>query len=190
MAAERTASDGAIIAHNHRMNAYADAVHVLIEAKNASGFLPPRRSSLAPPNTSAKRQRTSTTLHPSIPVPDALIASLSSTALGQFLSCPCCSPETSSSLFSMSHSSIPYYHHHLVSVQSNILPLPTGRPLVLLIQLDDHIPTELSTTPSALCFPAMVAPTPQGVHRALAPLRQATKELDAVRARNELAIIG
>jgi hypothetical protein len=35
----------------------------------------------------------------------------------------------------------------------------------------------------------MVAPTPQGVHRALAPLLQATKELDVVRARNELAII-
>ncbi len=86
MASERTASDGAILGHNHRTHAYADAVHVLIEAKNASGFLPPRRSSLAPPNTSTKRQRTTTTLHPSIPVPDALIASLSSTALGQFTS--------------------------------------------------------------------------------------------------------
>jgi hypothetical protein len=85
MAAERTASDGAIVARNHRIHAYADAVHVLIEAKNASGFLPPRRSSLAPPSSSAKRQRTATTLHPSIPVPDALIASLSSTALGQFV---------------------------------------------------------------------------------------------------------
>ena len=86
MASERTASDGAILGHNHRTHAYADAVHVLIEAKNASGFLPPRRSSLAPPNSSTKRQRTTTTLHPSIPVPDALIASLSSTALGQFAS--------------------------------------------------------------------------------------------------------
>ena len=36
----------------------------------------------------------------------------------------------------------------------------------------------------------MVAPTPEGVHRALGPLRHATNELDAVRARNELAIIG
>ena len=88
----------------------------------------------------------------------------------------------------MSHSLVPYYPH-LVSVQPSILPLPTGRPLVLLIQIDDHIPTELSTTPSALCFPAMVAPTPEGVHRALAPLRHATGELDAARARNELAII-
>lgn len=83
MAAERAASDGAIMTHSHRTQAYSDAIHVLIESKNATGFLPPRRSSLAPPNTSTKRQRTSTTLHPSIPVPDALIASLSSTALGE-----------------------------------------------------------------------------------------------------------
>lgn len=91
---------------------------------------------------------------------------------------------------SLSSPSSILYYLHLVSVQSSILPLPTGRPLVLLIQLDDHIPAELSTTPSALCFPAMVAPTPQGVHRALAPLRQATSDLDSARARNELAIIG
>jgi len=90
MDAERAASDGAIMTHNHRTHAYTDAVHVLIEAKNASGFLPPRRSSLAPPSSSAKRQRTATTLHPSIPVPDALIASLSSTALGESRSGPCC----------------------------------------------------------------------------------------------------
>lgn len=83
MAAERAASDGAIMAHGHRTQVYANAIHVLIEAKNAAGFLPPRRSSLAPPSTSTKRQRTATTLHPSIPVPDALIASLSSTALGE-----------------------------------------------------------------------------------------------------------
>ena len=36
----------------------------------------------------------------------------------------------------------------------------------------------------------MTSPTPEGVYQALGPLRHATKELDAVRARNELAIIG
>lgn len=77
-----------------------------------------------------------------------------------------------------------------MSIQPSILPLPAGRPLVLLIQIEDHIPQELSTTPSALCFPAMSAPTPQGIQRALVPLRKATRELDEARVRGDLAIVG
>lgn len=66
---------------------YRGAIRVLIEHKTWTPLLPLRRSSLAETgggSWAARRQRTATTLHPSINIPDTLIASLSSTALGQF----------------------------------------------------------------------------------------------------------
>lgn len=70
-----------------------DAIQVLIEREDWTPLLPLRRSSLAPPGSDstsgARRQRTATTLHASIDVPDTLIASLSSTTMGML---PCFVP--------------------------------------------------------------------------------------------------
>lgn len=77
-----------------------------------------------------------------------------------------------------------------VCVQPDIQPIPPERPLVLLVQIDDYIPQELSTTPSTVCFPAMAKPTLMGIQRALVPLKRALNELEEGRARDSVAVLG
>jgi hypothetical protein len=77
-----------------------------------------------------------------------------------------------------------------VTIQPQLLPLPAGRPLVLLVQIDDYIPQELSTTPSTVCFPAMAVPSPLSIQRALLPLKRSIAQLDTANVRNEVSILG
>lgn len=83
----------------------------------------------------------------------------------------------------------------IVQIQPQLLPLPAARPLVLLVQLEDYIPQELSTTPSSVCFPPNATPTPQSIQRALAPLYtviarlQAAKANEGVDLKQEVAIM-
>ncbi|KIM28044.1 hypothetical protein M408DRAFT_329697, partial [Serendipita vermifera MAFF 305830] len=65
----------------------------------------------------------------------------------------------------------------IVSIQPSLLPLPPARPLVVLIQLNDYIPQELSTTPSSICFPPNATPTKQSIQRAIQPLKTAIAQL-------------
>lgn len=61
---------------------------------------------------------------------------------------------------------------------------------MLLVQIDDYIPQELSTTPSSICFPAMAKPTLMSIQRALVSLRRALNELEDAQTRDDVAVLG
>ncbi|KAG8833616.1 3',5'-cyclic-nucleotide phosphodiesterase [Serendipita sp. 400] len=85
----------------------------------------------------------------------------------------------------------------IVQIQPQLFPLPTARPLLLLIQLADYVPQELSTTTSSICFPPNVTPSPKSIQRALLPLHTVLAQLDAMtrvskgkeNARKEVALM-
>ncbi|PVG01404.1 HD-domain/PDEase-like protein [Serendipita vermifera] len=234
-------------------------VTVLIEQKDFTPFGPLRRTSLTPSittitagaadsNTSttssnnewrdsnganiaaSRRQRTSTTFHPSLDVPDSLVASLSSTAIvggcgmltarrpGAHYHLYASNPAITSSIpgilqyhAAQFYDDLPGWTHPnylclllvhppltpyntksliaLLKIQPHLLPLPTSRPLVILIQLLDYIPPELSTTPSTVCFPPVATPTAKSISRALTPLKAAISQLDTIGARSGVALL-
>lgn len=73
-----------------------------------------------------------------------------------------------------------------VHIQPTLLPLPTSTPLVILLQLNDYIPQELSTTPSTVCFPPNATPAKQSIQRALQPLKSTLSKLEGTDGKETL----
>lgn len=76
-----------------------------------------------------------------------------------------------------------------VNIQPSLNPLPPSRPLIVLIQLNDYIPQELSTTPSTVCFPPNATPTKQSVQRAIQPLKTTVNTLRSLEDGSSVALL-
>jgi hypothetical protein len=76
-----------------------------------------------------------------------------------------------------------------VNIQPALNPLPSSRPLIVLIQLNDYIPQELSTTPSTVCFPPNAKPTRQSVQRAIHPLKTTVNALNSLEGGANVALL-